>query len=129
MVSEEKDVGADRWARVDTVAEEAGPSTGAFDDGLESQAGVGPRRTRLPAIGARMSKDSPEQPAGKADDKGSGADKSNGSSRPRAKGARSSTAFDLWLQRELQDMFSDVSREPVPDELMRLIDESKSVKK
>lgn len=76
-----------------------------------------------------MGKDPPEQAAGKADDKGSGSAAANGSSRPRAKGAKSSTAFDLWLQRELQDMFADVSSEPVPDELMRLIDESKATKK
>lgn len=45
-----------------------------------------------------------------------------------AKGSRPATAFDLWLQRELQDMFTDVSNEPLPDELLRLIDESKSKK-
>jgi len=34
-------------------------------------------------------------------------------------------AFDLWLKRELRDMFSDVASEPVPDELLRLNDEKK----
>ncbi|WP_426956733.1 NepR family anti-sigma factor [Muricoccus radiodurans] len=30
-------------------------------------------------------------------------------------------AFDLWLQRGLHEMFDDVMREPIPDELLRLI--------
>ena len=38
---------------------------------------------------------------------------------------RAPTAFDLWLERELKDMFSDVAQEPIPEELMRLIDEAK----
>ncbi|MCC7048305.1 MAG: hypothetical protein IT562_16445 [Alphaproteobacteria bacterium] len=39
---------------------------------------------------------------------------------------KTSTAFDLWLKRELRDMFSDVAQEPVPDELLQLIDEKKA---
>ncbi len=39
------------------------------------------------------------------------------------------SAFDLWLQRELQKMFSDVAREPVPEELIRLIDRDKLKRK
>jgi hypothetical protein len=31
-------------------------------------------------------------------------------------------AFDTWLDRELQRMFNDVAREPIPDDLLRLID-------
>lgn len=98
--------------------------------GHDSQArGPWKNGVRAPVIGARMSKDSPEQAAKKAGDESSGSEKSTGTARPRAKSGRSSTAFDLWLQRELQDMFADVSREPVPDELMRLIDEAKANKK
>jgi hypothetical protein len=35
---------------------------------------------------------------------------------------RPEAAFDLWLQRGLHQMFDDVAREPVPDELLRLIE-------
>jgi len=38
-------------------------------------------------------------------------------------------AFDIWLQRELQDMFSGVVQEPIPDELMQLIEQAKAEKK
>ena len=42
------------------------------------------------------------------------------------RGGRSRTrvdqAFDTWLDRELQRMFNDVAREPIPDDLLRLID-------
>ena len=130
MVMAENESGAafQRGADLNTAAATAGPMAGSAAGTLDSQAGDGARAARLPAIGARMGKDPPEHGAAKNDDKGSGAEQSKGQSRPRAKGGRSSTAFDLWLQRELQDMFADVSREPVPDELMRLIDESKAKK-
>ena len=131
MVMIEGDTGAGQSARTGAVAESAGRlrPCGAAADRLDSQADDASRKNRPPLIGARMGKDPPEQAATKAGDEGSGSEKSNGQGRPRAKAGRSSTAFDLWLQRELQDMFADVSREPVPDELMRLIDESKANKK
>jgi len=31
-------------------------------------------------------------------------------------------AFDLWLQRGLHQMFDDVAREPIPPELLALIE-------
>jgi hypothetical protein len=34
-------------------------------------------------------------------------------------------AFDLWLQRGLHQMFDDVMREPIPDELLRLIEQDR----
>jgi len=34
-------------------------------------------------------------------------------------------AFDLWLQRGLHEMFDDVMREPIPDELLRLIEQDR----
>lgn len=40
-------------------------------------------------------------------------------------GAAPEAAFDLWLRRGLHDMFDDVMREPIPDELLRLIEEDK----
>ncbi|MBP0493427.1 NepR family anti-sigma factor [Pararoseomonas indoligenes] len=32
-------------------------------------------------------------------------------------------AFDIWLQRGLHQMFDDVMREPIPEELLRLIEQ------
>lgn len=40
-------------------------------------------------------------------------------------GAAPEAAFELWLRRGLHDMFDDVMREPIPDELMRLIEEDR----
>ena len=34
-------------------------------------------------------------------------------------------AFDLWLQRGLHKLFDDVASEPVPEELLRLIEEDR----
>lgn len=31
-------------------------------------------------------------------------------------------AFDLWLQRGLHELFDDVANEPVPEELLRIIE-------
>ena len=32
-------------------------------------------------------------------------------------------AFDLWLKRGLDQIYGDVANEPIPDELLRLIEE------
>jgi hypothetical protein len=34
-------------------------------------------------------------------------------------------AFELWLQRGLHQMYDDVANEPIPDELLRLIEEDR----
>lgn len=34
-------------------------------------------------------------------------------------------AFDIWLRRGLHQMFDDVAREPIPPELLRLIEEDR----
>jgi hypothetical protein len=34
-------------------------------------------------------------------------------------------AFDLWLQRGLHQLYDDVAREPIPEELLRLIEEDR----
>lgn len=36
-----------------------------------------------------------------------------------------SQAFDTWLERGLHEIFDDVAREPVPDELLKLIRDHK----
>ena len=35
---------------------------------------------------------------------------------------RGGSAFDLWLRRGLHQLFDDVAKEPVPEELLRLIE-------
>lgn len=34
-------------------------------------------------------------------------------------------AFDIWLQRSLHKLFDEVAKEPVPDELLRLIEQDR----
>ena len=34
-------------------------------------------------------------------------------------------AFDLWLSRGLHQMFDDVAQEPIPEDLLRLIEEDR----
>jgi Anti-sigma factor NepR len=38
---------------------------------------------------------------------------------------RPPAAFDLWLQRGLHQMFDDVAREPIPEELLKLIEDDR----
>ena len=35
------------------------------------------------------------------------------------------SAFDLWLRRGLHQMFDAVANEPIPDELLKLIEEDR----
>lgn len=39
------------------------------------------------------------------------------------KPARRDPAFDVWLKRGLHQMYDDVAREPVPEELLKLVGE------
>lgn len=41
----------------------------------------------------------------------------------------SNDAFELWLKRGLHQLFDDVANEPVPDELLRLIENDRERKK
>lgn len=34
-------------------------------------------------------------------------------------------AFDVWLNRSLHQLYDDVAREPIPDELLKLIEEDR----
>jgi hypothetical protein len=36
--------------------------------------------------------------------------------------AKPSAAFDVWLQRGLHQMFDDVANEPIPEELLKIIE-------
>lgn len=42
---------------------------------------------------------------------------------PAGKKPPADKAFDAWLERGLHQLFDDVSREPVPAELLKLIEE------
>lgn len=35
-------------------------------------------------------------------------------------------AFDVWLRRGLHQLFDDVANEPIPDELLKLIEDDRS---
>jgi hypothetical protein len=37
----------------------------------------------------------------------------------------SDAAFDLWLQRSLHQLFDQVAKEPIPEELLRLIEQDR----
>ena len=50
----------------------------------------------------------------------------NGAARGRgAKKAVPDAAFDIWLRRGLHQMYDDVAREPIPPELLRLIEQDR----
>ncbi len=38
---------------------------------------------------------------------------------------KTEAAFDLWLQKGLHDIFDNVAHEPIPEELLRLIEEDR----
>ncbi len=38
---------------------------------------------------------------------------------------KSEAAFDIWLQRGLHEMYDKVASEPIPDELLKLIEEDR----
>jgi hypothetical protein len=42
-----------------------------------------------------------------------------------AKAALANDAFDIWLRRGLHQIFDDVAREPIPPELLRLIQQDR----
>lgn len=44
------------------------------------------------------------------------------SGRPSDRGAGRDAAFDLWLNRGLHQLFDGVAKEPIPPELLRLIE-------
>jgi hypothetical protein len=44
---------------------------------------------------------------------------------PRKQSRPADAAFDVWLQRGLHQLSDDVTREPIPDELLKLIQEDR----
>ena len=48
-----------------------------------------------------------------------------GQSTPGEAGDKADLAFDLWLKRGLHQIYDDVAREPIPEDLLRLIQEDR----
>lgn len=44
---------------------------------------------------------------------------------PRKQAKPATAAFDVWLQRGLHQLYDDIAREPVPDELLKLIEKDR----
>ncbi|NVN11525.1 MULTISPECIES: hypothetical protein [Nguyenibacter] len=42
--------------------------------------------------------------------------------------AQQDDPFELWLKRGLHQLFDEIAREPVPEELLRLIEEDRKTK-
>lgn len=54
-----------------------------------------------------------------------GGDKANSSS-GKPKTDDSDSPFGIWLSRGLHQLFDDVANEPIPDELLKLIEEDRN---
>ncbi len=55
-----------------------------------------------------------------------GKERRDGSQSPSKRERRKpEAAFDLWLTRGLHKLFDDVAKEPIPDELLKLIEDDK----
>ena len=52
-------------------------------------------------------------------------DKGPKQKREAASGAKTK-AFDIWLNRGLHQIYDDVANEPIPEELLKLIEDDKS---
>jgi len=48
------------------------------------------------------------------------------SSSGRSRKGTPDAAFDAWLQRGLHAMYDDVAKEPIPEELLRLIEQDRT---
>lgn len=46
--------------------------------------------------------------------------------RPHGTDGRPVEAFDIWLQRGLHQLYDSVAKEPIPNELLRLIEEDRA---
>ena len=50
----------------------------------------------------------------------------DGNGRPPRRGkSKPESAFDQWLNRGLHELFDDVANEPIPEELLKLIEDDK----
>ena len=52
------------------------------------------------------------------------ADKPPPDEQPRKR--KSDAAFDLWLKRGLHKLYDDAAQEPIPDELLKLIEDDRN---
>jgi len=47
---------------------------------------------------------------------------------PEQEGEALDNAFDLWLRRGLHQLYDTVAKEPIPEELLRMIEEDRAAK-
>lgn len=59
------------------------------------------------------------------DDMTGGKDGAPEKSRQEIHSHESDSPFDIWLKRGLHQLFDDVASEPIPEELLRLIEENR----
>ena len=71
-----------------------------------------------PAASSRPARTMSDSKSGDADDK-----PARQANRPEKGGAE---AFDIWLQRGLHQLYDSVAREPIPDELLKLIEQDRT---
>lgn len=71
-----------------------------------------------PGAPSRSARTMSDNKSGDADDK----------SARRAKGAETGgdEAFDIWLQRGLHQLYDSVAKEPIPEELLKLIEQDRA---
>ena len=73
-----------------------------------------------------------EHPAGPSDSARTMSDTTSGGAggKPGRRGERAGKdgeeAFDIWLQRGLHQLYDSVANEPIPDELLKLIEQDRS---
>jgi len=73
-----------------------------------------------------------ERPAGSSRSAMTMADKKSGSAGDKparqagGEEGKKPEAFDIWLQRGLHQLYDSVAKEPIPDDLLRLIEQDKA---
>lgn len=64
----------------------------------------------------------PAKPTGDPNSEGAGERQGR---RPGRAGGRTTEAFDIWLQQGLHRLYDSVANEPIPDELLNLIEQDR----
>lgn len=60
------------------------------------------------------------------DDKDSGSAGERPARQAEPAGGKKSEAFDIWLQQGLHRLYDSVAKEPIPDELLKLIEQDQT---
>ena len=70
-----------------------------------------------PAASSQPARTMSDTKSGGADDK---------PARRAGRAEKDDEAFDIWLQRGLHQLYDSVAKEPIPDELLRLIEQDRA---